>query len=31
MLHEYTESLYLGAAGVPVVETPAVTAVTEAG
>ena len=31
MLHEYTESLYLPAAGVPVIEPVVATAVTEAG
>jgi starch phosphorylase len=31
MLHEYTELLYLPAAGVPVIEAPAAQAVTEAG
>ena len=31
MLHEYTESLYLPAAGVPVVAPEAVPVVTEAG
>jgi hypothetical protein len=31
MLHEYTESLYLPAAGVPIVESVVVPAVTEAG